>query len=91
MNRLFGKVALISGSTSGMGAEEAKLFAKEGAKVVVTGISKEQGGKVVDEINSRGGESLFIKLDVSSEDDWISAIRGAQKAFGKLNILIKAI
>ncbi len=88
MNRLFGKVALISGSTSGMGAEEAKLFAKEGAKVVVTGISKEQGGKVVDEINSRGGESLFIKLDVSSEDDWISAIRGAQKAFGKLNILI---
>lgn len=88
MNRLSGKVALISGSTSGMGAEEAKLFAKEGAKVVVTGISKEQGIKVVDEINSRGGESLFIKLDVSSEDDWIAAIRATQEAFGKLNILV---
>lgn len=88
MNRLSGKVALISGSTSGMGAEEAKLFAREGAKVVVTGISKEQGLKVVDEINSRGGESLFIKLDVSSEDDWIAAIQATQKSFGKLNILI---
>ena len=88
MNRLLGKVALISGSTRGMGAEEAKLFAKEGAKVVVTGISKEQGLKVVDEINSLGGESLFIKLDVSSEGDWISAIRATQKAFGELNILV---
>ncbi|MBD47657.1 MAG: cyclopentanol dehydrogenase [Dehalococcoidia bacterium] len=88
MNRLSGKVALISGSTSGMGAEEAKLFAREGAKIVVTGISKEQGLKVVDEINSRGGESLFIKLDVSSEDDWIAAIRATQEAFGGLNILV---
>lgn len=88
MNRLVGKVALISGSTSGMGEEEAKLFAKEGAKVVVSGIQEDQGLRLVHEINSLGGESLFIKLDVSSENDWIAAIQATEKSFGKLDILI---
>ena len=88
MSRLAGKVALISGSTSGMGEEEAKLFAKEGAKVVVSGIQEDQGLRLVHEINSLGGESLFIKLDVSSENDWIAAIQTTEKSFGKLNILI---
>jgi len=88
MSRLAGKVALISGSTSGMGEEEAKLFAKEGAKVVVSGIQEDQGQRLVHEINSLGGESLFIKLDVSSENDWIAAIQTTEKSFGKLDILI---
>lgn len=88
MNRLVGKVALISGSTSGMGEEEAKLFAKEGAKVVISGIQEDQGLRLVHEINSLGGESLFIKLDVSSENDWIAAIQATEKSFGKLDILI---
>ena len=88
MNRLVGKVALISGSTSGMGEEEAKLFAKEGAKVVVSGIQEDQGLRLVHEINSLGGEALFIKLDVSSENDWIAAIQATEKSFGKLDILI---
>ncbi|SVA62925.1 uncharacterized protein METZ01_LOCUS115779 [marine metagenome] len=71
-----------------MGEEEAKLFAKEGAKVVVSGIQEDQGQRLVHEINSLGGESLFIKLDVSSENDWIAAIQTTEKSFGKLDILI---
>ena len=65
--RLEGKVALISGGSRGMGAAEARLFAREGAKVVIGDVLEDEGRKVEEEINERGGEALFVKLDVTSE------------------------
>ena len=68
--RLAGKVAIISGAASGMGAEEARLFAREGAKVVVADVLDEDGQAVADEIVADGGEALFVHTDVTSETDW---------------------
>lgn len=67
--RLLEKVALITGAASGLGKETAILFAKEGAKVILTDINQENGLKAVELINSNGGEATFIKHDVSIEDD----------------------
>ena len=63
--RLEGKVALVSGSTRGIGRSIAQMFAAEGAKVAVTGRTKERGQKVVDLIRGAGGEAEFFELDVS--------------------------
>lgn len=86
--RLQGKVAFISGGARGMGAVEARLFAKEGAKVVMGDVLEEEGRKVEADINSTGGESLFVRLDVTSEPDWQNAIAAAVSRFGKLDILV---
>ena len=66
--RLAGKVALITGGAHGMGAAEAKLFAQEGAKVVIADVREEDGRKLEAEITETGGEALFVALDVSKED-----------------------
>ena len=63
--RLAGKVALITGGAHGMGAAEAKLFAQEGAKVVIADVREEDGRKLEAEITETGGEALFVALDVS--------------------------
>ena len=63
--RLEGKVALITGASRGQGAEEAKLFSKEGAAVIATDVLDEDGKKLEAEINRDGGNCLFIHLDVS--------------------------
>jgi len=86
--RLEGKVALISGGARGMGAVEARLFAREGAKVVIGDILEEEGRKVEAEINETGGEALFIRLDVTSESAWQNAVATAISRFGKLDILV---
>ena len=65
--RLKDKVAIISGGARGMGAAEAKLFAREGAKVVVGDVLEEEGRRTEAEINETGGECLFIRLDVTCE------------------------
>ena len=72
--RLEGKVALISGAARGMGAVEAKLFASEGAKVVVADVLEEDGKRTEAEIVEAGGEALFVRLDVTSEEDWAAAV-----------------
>jgi 3alpha(or 20beta)-hydroxysteroid dehydrogenase len=82
---LEGKVALISGAARGMGAEEARLFAREGARVVVGDVLDEEGEKVAAEI---GANALFAHLDVTSEADWQAAVARAEEAFGKLDILV---
>jgi 2,5-dichloro-2,5-cyclohexadiene-1,4-diol dehydrogenase 2 len=66
--RLEGKVALITGGAHGMGAMEAKLFAREGATVVIGDVREEDGRKVESETVEAGGEALFITMDVSLED-----------------------
>ena len=86
--RLENKVALISGGARGMGAVEAKLFAKEGAKVIIGDMLEDEGRKVEAEINEAGGECVFVPLDVTSEDDWKRAVNEAVTRYGKLDILV---
>ena len=86
--RLEGKVALISGGARGMGAAEARIFAAEGASVVIGDILEEEGNRVEAEIAESGGEAVFVTLDVTSEADWQAAVDTAVERFGKLDILV---
>ena len=86
--RLEGKVAFISGGARGMGAEEARLFSQEGAKVVIGDVREAEGRQVEAEISERGGEALYLHLDVTNEDSWADAISTTVARFGKLDILV---
>ena len=86
--RLDGKVALISGGGRGMGAAEARLFAREGASVVIGDVLEEEGRQVEAQIGEAGGQALFLRLDVTSESDWIDTVAAAVSRFGKLDILV---
>jgi len=86
--RLENKVVLISGGAKGMGAVEAKLFAKEGAKIVIGDLLEEEGKRVEAEINETGGECIFVPLDVTDEAQWEQAVAAAVGRFGKLDVLV---
>ena len=86
--RLENKVALISGGARGMGAEEARLFAAEGAKVVIGDILEDEGRRTEAKINEAGGECLYIRLDVTSESSWQEAVAATVARFGKLDIVV---
>ena len=86
--RLKDKVAFISGGARGIGAAIAKLFAMEGAKVVIGDVLEEEGRKTETEINETGGESLFLRMDVTSEDEWQQAVASTLARFGKLDVLV---
>ncbi|MCH7491424.1 MAG: glucose 1-dehydrogenase [Gemmatimonadetes bacterium] len=86
--RLEGKVAIISGGARGMGASEAKLFAREGAKVVIGDVLEDEGRKTEAEINETGGQALFVRLDVTSQADWDAIVATAVQRFGGLDILV---
>ena len=86
--RLEGKVALISGGARGMGAAEARIFAAEGAKVVIGDVLAAEGQQVEAEIAESGGEAVFVTLDVTSEADWQNAVDTAVDRFGSLDILV---
>ena len=88
MGRLDSKVAFISGGARGMGAEEARLFAREGAKVAIGDVLEEDGRRVEAEINESGGDCLFLRLDVTSEANWQDAIAATVSRFGALHILV---
>jgi 3(or 17)beta-hydroxysteroid dehydrogenase len=88
MDRVKGKVAIITGAASGLGEAAALLLAKEGAKVVVADIDEVKGNKVTEEIRREGGESIFIKHDVTSEKDWNNVIEKTLFEFGKLDVLV---
>ena len=88
MGRLENKVALISGGSRGMGATEAKMFAAEGAHVVIADILEDEGRKTASKIAETGARCLFTNLDVLKASDWESAISTATSAFGKLDILV---
>ena len=88
MGRLSGKVALISGGSRGQGEAEAKLFSSEGAKVVLGDILDSEGLVVTSDINESGGEALYVHLDVTSKDDWGSAVKQTLENFGGLDILV---
>ena len=86
--RLEGKVAIISGGARGMGAAEARMFAREGARVVIGDLLEEEGNKVVAEIGEAGGDALFVRLDVTDEASWQIAVSAAVERFGKVDILV---
>ena len=86
--RLENKVAFISGGARGMGAAEAKLFAREGARVVIGDVLEDEGRKTEAEINETGAECLFVRLDVTSESDWQRAVAATIARFGRLDILV---
>ena len=83
-NRLENKVALITGGTSGIGAETARLFVDEGAKVIISGRSQEKGETLSNEL---GGNSKYILSDVTKEEDIENSIKETLEEFGKLDIL----
>lgn len=85
MGRLDSKVAIITGAAQGMGASHAERFIKEGAKVVLTDLNEEKGQAFADEL---GENALFVKQNVSSEDDWAHVISEAEKKFGPVNVLV---
>ncbi len=86
--RLEGKVAIITGGARGQGATESRMFAQEGAKVVIGDIRDELGMQVEAEIREMGGEAVYLHLDVTSDDDWQRAIETAEQRFGKVDVLV---
>ena len=88
MGRLDGKVALISGGARGQGAAEAMLFAKEGAKVVIGDLLDDEGKQVEAQIAELGGDATYVRLDVTSADEWDAAVQTALDRYGRLDILV---
>jgi NAD(P)-dependent dehydrogenase (short-subunit alcohol dehydrogenase family) len=86
--RLAGKVALVTGAASGLGAETARRLAREGAAVMLSDLSIGDGEVVTAEIIASGGRAAFIAHDVTSEDDWTAAVAGTTTVFGRLDILV---
>ena len=85
MGRVAGKVALITGGASGMGKADAHLLAAEGAKVVVADLNEVEGRAVAAAI---GGDAVFMRLNVSDEDNWKTVIADTVEKFGRLDILV---
>ena len=86
--RLEGKVALISGGASGIGAETARRFAEHGAAVAVTDVNDNAGAAVADEINGAGGKAIYRRLDTTIEAAWEEAVAATSEAFGSLTVLV---
>jgi len=88
MCRLAGKVAIITGASRGMGAHEARLFAREGAAVVVCDLLDARGEAVAAEIVAAGGRAIYRHLDVTDEAAWSAAVANAVEWQGRLDILL---
>lgn len=85
MNKLDGKVAIVTGGAAGMGETHARLFIENGAKVVLTDIDEEKGTKLADEL---GEDALFVQHNVTDEEGWKEVVKKAEDAFGPVNILV---
>lgn len=85
MGRLQGKVAIVTGGARGMGAATSRLFAKEGAAVVIADILAEEGEALAREL---GEKALFVRLDVRNEDEWKQVGDAALSRFGRIDVLV---
>lgn len=88
MGKLTGKVAFVTGGTSGIGEFTAKSFAEHGAKVIVAGRDEEDGTRIVKEIEEKGGQGLFVKLDITEKEDIKQSVEKTLDAFGTIDILV---
>jgi NAD(P)-dependent dehydrogenase (short-subunit alcohol dehydrogenase family) len=86
--RLENQTAIITGAASGMGAEEARVFASEGARVVVSDLDDALGQGVVDQIKQAGGEAHYIHIDVRRADEWAALVGQSIEKFGPIDILV---
>lgn len=88
MSSLSGKVALVTGAARGIGAAIARLFAAEGAAVVIADILDDRGEALAAEIERDGGKAIFAHLDVTVEGDWTKAVSATIARFGRIDILV---
>ena len=86
--RLQNKVAIITGAASGMGADEARLFAREGAKVIIADVLEDLACQVEAQITEAGGDATFVHTDVTNEASWQNLISQTLARYGKLDILV---
>ena len=88
MGRVQDKVCLVTGGASGIGRETVLLLAEQGGRIVLTDLNEEAGQSVVGEIKAMGGEAIFVKHDVASEESWKSVVKTAVDTFGKVDVLV---
>ena len=88
MDRVKGKVAIITGAAGPIGKAAALLLAKEGARVVITDIDEINGKKAAEDIRGEGGQAIFLKHDVTSEQEWTDVIEKTLSQFGRLDVMV---
>jgi 3(or 17)beta-hydroxysteroid dehydrogenase len=88
MGRVEGKVALVTGAAQGLGLADARVLAREGAKVVLTDISEAAGEAAAESIRAAGGDAMFIRHDVASEEDWKNVLARIEADYGRLDVLV---
>src|SRR5882762_8423050 len=88
MGQIDGKVAIVTGGASGIGAACAATLAREGAKVIITDIDDPRGQALVDKIGSDSGEVVYLHQDVSLEESWPGVIDATERRFGRLDVMV---
>src|SRR6202043_1835960 len=88
MGQIDGKVTIVTGGASGIGAASATTLAREGAKVVVTDVDDAGGQAVVGKLGSAGGEAIYLHQDVTLEETWPAIIEAAERHFGRLDVMV---
>jgi 3alpha(or 20beta)-hydroxysteroid dehydrogenase len=85
MNRLSGKVAIITGASQGMGASHARMFVAHGARVILGDVNVEDGARLAAEL---GSNAMFVRQDVAQKDDWTEVVARGRNRFGPINVLV---